>query len=168
MDSPDENKAMVEKLRLPFPLLSDPDAAAIAGWDVYDPVGGTHGPIARPAIFVVGRDLSIPYEYVGRDFADRPPDAAVIAALDLARAATPRPLERGVTTPGPRPLDAGSPADKPMPLDQIPPYFRGATFAVQAIAGRTDDAGVKAECDRFRAMVSEFTKAAVETRRSSG
>lgn len=168
MDSPDENKAMVEKLRLPFPLLSDPDAAAIAGWDVYDPVGGTHGPIARPAIFVVGRDLSIRYEYVGRDFADRPPDTDVIAALDSVRDASARRLETAVRIPGPRPLDAGSPADKPMPLDQIPPYFRGATFAVQAIAGRTDDAGVKAECDRFRAIVADYMKAAIETRRMPG
>lgn len=154
---------MVEKLRLPFPLLSDLDAAATAAWDVYDPVGGTHGPIARPAIFVVRRDLSIPYEYVGRDFADRPPDQVVFEALDSVTDASPRPLDRAATALGPRPLDAGNPADKPMPLDDIAPYFRGASFAVQAIAGRTDDAAVKAECERFRAMVGEFMKAAVAT-----
>jgi hypothetical protein len=156
---------MVEKLKLPFALLSDPDAAATSGWDVYDPVGGTHGPIARPAIFVVGRDLSIPYESVGRDFADRPPDRDVIAALDSVGEATPRPLERAVSTPGPRPLDAGNSADKPMPLEQIAPYFRGANFAVQAIAGRTDDQAVKAECERFRAIVGDYMKAAIATRR---
>lgn len=167
MDTPAENAAMVEKLRLPFPLLSDQDAAAASGWDAYDPVGGTHGPIARPAIFVVGRDLAVPYSYVGRDFADRPPDADVMAALEAAQGATPRPLERAVTTPGPRPQGAGNPADRPIPLEQIPPYFRGAGFAVQAIAGRTDDPGVKAEAERFRAMVGEYTKAAVETRRAS-
>jgi hypothetical protein len=168
VDTPDENKAMVDKLRLPFALLSDPDAAAIAGWDVYDPVGGTHGPIARPAIFVVGRDLAVPYSYVGRDFADRPPDADVIRALDAAQGATPRALERAVTTPGPRPLDAGNPADRPFPVEHIAPYFRGAAFAAQAIAGRTDDPGVKAECSRFREMVGEYTKAAVETWRMAG
>lgn len=156
---------MVEKLELPFPLLSDPDAAAIAGWDVYDPVGGTHGPIARPAIFVVGRDLSVSYDYVGRDFADRPPNTVVFEALDSARDASPKPLDRAVTTPGPRPLDAGNPADKPMPLSDMAPYFRGANFAVQAIAGRTDDPAVKAECDRFRAMVGDFMKHAIATYR---
>ena len=168
VDAPDENKAMVEKLRLPFPLLSDPDAAAIAGWDVYDAVGGAHGPIARPAIFVVGRDLSVPYRYVGRDFADRPPDTEVIAALESVREAAARPLTDAVKRPGPRPLDAGNPADKPMPLEQMPPYFRGATFAVQALAGRTEDQQVKAECDRFRAIVGEYMKAAIETRRMMG
>lgn len=165
VDTPDEGRAMVEKLRLPFPLLSDQDAAAASGWDVYDPGGGAHGPIARPAIFVVGRDLRIAYEYVGRDFADRPPDGDVIAALDAVRDAPARPLEHAVSSPGPRPLDAGNPADRPMPLEQLPPYFRGAAFAVQAIAGRTDDPGVKAECDRFRAIVGEYVRAAVETRR---
>jgi hypothetical protein len=154
---------MVAKLRLPFPLLSDPDAAAISEWDVYDPVGGTHGPIARPAIFVVARDLRIPYEYVGRDFADRPPNAKIYEALEAVRDAGPRPLERTVSGPGPRPLDAGSPPDRPMPIEEMRPYFRGATFGVQAIAGRTNDPAVKAECDRFRAIVADYTKAAIET-----
>src|SRR3989344_4162401 len=73
--------------------------AVIAAWGVYDPVGGTHGPIARPAIFVVGRDLRISYEYVGRDFADRPPNPAVWAALDVVRGAQARPLEHTVSGP---------------------------------------------------------------------
>lgn len=165
VDTPAENAAMVEKLRLPFPLLSDPDAAAIAAWDVYDPVGGTHGPIARPAIFVVGRDLSISYEYVGRDFADRPPNSALYEAMDKVKDATPRPLATTALAPGPRPSDAGNPADKPFPLLEISPYFRGATFGVQAISLRTDDAAVKAECDRFRSIIADYIKAAVATRR---
>ncbi|MBI2324835.1 MAG: redoxin domain-containing protein [Chloroflexi bacterium] len=163
VDTTEENAAMVEKLRLPFPLLSDRDAAAAVAWDVYDAVGGTHGPIARPAIFVVGRDLTLPYEYVGRDFADRPPNRVVFEALDSVRDRPPRQLDRAVTAPGPRPLDAGSPSDKPMPLRDMAPYFRGASFGVQAIAGRTEDAAVKAECERFRAMVAEFMAAAVAT-----
>jgi hypothetical protein len=154
---------MVAKLRLPFPLLSDPDAAAISAWDVYDPVGGTHGPIARPAIFVVGRDLGIPYEYVGRDFADRPPNAKIYEALEVVREAAPRRLDRAVSGTGPRPLNARSPADHAMPLEEMRPYFRGATFGVQAISGRTTDPAVKAECDRFRAIVADYVKAAIET-----
>lgn len=154
---------MVEKLALPFPLLSDPTAAAIDGWGVYDPVGGSHGPISRPAIFVVGRDLSIPYEYVGRDFADRPPNSAIYAALDAVRGASPRRLERSVTVPGPRPPEAGNAGDRAMPLHDIGPYFRGATFAIQALTGRTEDPTVKAEAEKFRAFVSDYVKAAVAT-----
>jgi hypothetical protein len=154
---------MVAKLRLPFPLLSDPDAAVISAWDVYDPVGGTHGPIARPAIFVVARDLRIPFEYIGRDFADRPPNATIYEALETVHDAKPRALERTVSGAGPRSLDAGNPADRPMPIEEMRPYFRGATFGVQAISGRTSDPAVKAECDRFRAIVADYTKAAIET-----
>jgi len=168
VDTPAENAAMVEKLRLPFALLSDADAAVTSAWEVYDPVGGTHGPLARPAIFVVGRDLRIPYEYIGRDFADRPPNSAVYAALEEVREAELRALARGVSGPGPRPLAAGNPADKPMPLAEIPPYFRGANFAVQAIAGRTDDATVKAEVERFRAIIADYVKAAAATLRQTG
>lgn len=165
VDGPAANAAMVEKLRLPFPLLSDPDAAAIAAWDVYDPIGGTHGPIARPAIFVVGRDLSIPYEYVGRDFADRPPTPVLYGAMAAVKDASARALATTELRPGPRPRDARNPADKPMPLADIAPYFRGASFGVQAISLRTDDAGVKAECERFRGIVGDYVKAAVVTRR---
>lgn len=157
---------MVDKLRLPFPLLSDPDAAAIAAWGVYDPVGGAHGPIARPAIFVVGRDLRIPYSYVGRDFADRPANTAIYEALDGVRDAQPRPLERRVDGPGPRPLNAGNLADRPMPLEDIAPYFRGAGFGVQALATRTSDPTFKAEAERFSATVAEYAKAAIRTVRA--
>jgi hypothetical protein len=165
VDTVAENAAMVEKLVLPFPLLSDRDAAATAAWEVYDPVGGTHGPIARPAIFVVGRDLSIPYAYVGRDFADRPPNKEIFAALESVRDAPARALESAVSGLGPRPLDAGNPSDKPMPFAEIAPYFRGASFGVQAISLRTDDAAVKAECDRFRAIVADYMRAAIATYR---
>ena len=165
VDTPADNAAMVEKLRLPFPLLSDPDAAVIAAWDVYDPVGGTHGPLARPAIFVVGRDLSLPYAYVGRDFADRPPNVALYAALDAVKDVPPRAVDEVALGPGPRARDAGNAADKPFPLIDISPYFRGASFGVQAISLRTDDAAVKAECERFRGIVGDYVKAAVATRR---
>lgn len=165
MDTVAENAAMVDKLRLPFPLLSDPDAAIIAAWDVYDPVGGTHGPIARPAIFVVGRDLSIPYEYVGRDFADRPPNPVLYEAMDAVKDVSPSALATTELAPGPRPRDARNLADKPMPLADIAPYFRGASFGVQAMSLRTDDAAVKAECERFRGIVGDYVKAAVVTRR---
>lgn len=165
VDTVAENAAMVEKLRLPFPLLSDPDAAVIAAWDVYDPVGGTHGPISRPAIFVVGRDLGIPYAYVGRDFADRPPNRAIHEALEAVRHAEPRTLERSVSRPGPRPPDARNAADKPVPLAELVPYFRGAGFGVQAIAGRTGDPTVTTEAERFRAIVGDYVKAAIATAR---
>ena len=77
VDDTARNAAMVEKLLLPFPLLSDPEARVIAEWGVYDEMQR----IARPAIFLVRPDRSIAYRYVGDDFADRPGDDEIFAAL---------------------------------------------------------------------------------------
>jgi peroxiredoxin len=68
---------MVDKLLLPFPLLSDPEGDVIRGWDVWsDGEGG----IARPSVFLLRADGSVVYSYIGSDFADRPPDLALFAA----------------------------------------------------------------------------------------
>jgi peroxiredoxin len=71
---------MVEKLLLPFSLLSDPDGDVIRRYGVWD----EEGQIARPAIFVVDRTGVIRYAYVGDDFADRPGDEPMLEALRTA------------------------------------------------------------------------------------
>ena len=68
---------MVEKLILPFPLLADPDGEVICRYGVWD----EEGLIARPAIFVIDPGSVVRYVYVGEDFADRPGDDEVYAAL---------------------------------------------------------------------------------------
>jgi peroxiredoxin len=68
---------MIEKLLLPFSLLSDPDGEVSRRYGVWD----EKGQIARPAIFVVDREGSVRYIYVGEDFADRPGDDEVHAAV---------------------------------------------------------------------------------------
>ena len=78
VDPIENNRAMVEKLLLPFPLLSDPDGRVIKEWDVWrDAEGG----IANPAIFAIRRDASIGWAYVGRDYADRPTDDELFESL---------------------------------------------------------------------------------------
>lgn len=131
----------------------------ISAWGVYD----APGEIARPAIFVVGPDLSIPYRYVGRDYADRPPFSELFAALDQVADRTPRPLTRSVEQPGPRaPRDSGK---RPLALAEVAAYLRGANFAVAALAGRTEDAAVKSEAKRYQAMLAEFMKYVAATQR---
>jgi len=80
VDDVDRNAAMVEKLLLPFPLLSDPEGLVIAEWGVYD----EQQRIALPAIFVVRSDMTVAYRYVGDDFADRPGDDEVFASLEAS------------------------------------------------------------------------------------
>ncbi len=78
VDPVENNRAMVEKLLLPFPLLSDPEGRVIKSWGVWsDGEGG----IARPAIFAIRPDGSFAWRYVGRDFADRPTDDELFDSL---------------------------------------------------------------------------------------
>jgi hypothetical protein len=159
VDGVQRNAAMAAKLMLPFPLLADEAAAAAAGWGVYD----ESRQIARTAIFVVGRDLSIPFRYVGHDFADRPPTSALFDALDAVKGRGARSLSRAVALPGPRePRDSGK---RPIPLSELAPYFRGAHYAVEALSSRTEDAAVKAEAKRYQAMLAEFQKHVAATTR---
>jgi peroxiredoxin len=77
VDSPEQNRALIEKLILPYSLLSDPDGEVIKRCGVWD----EEGRIARPAIFAIDRAGIVRYVYVGQDFADRPGDDEVEAAL---------------------------------------------------------------------------------------
>ncbi len=78
VDSIDQNRAMVDKLILPFPVLSDPETRVISDWAV---LNEEEGRIARPAMFLIREDLSIMLAHVGEDFDDRPDDDALFEAL---------------------------------------------------------------------------------------
>ncbi len=78
VDPIDNNAVMVEKLLLPFPLLSDPEGRVIKEWGVWNE---NDGGIAKPSIFAVRKDGSIGWAYVGRDFADRPTDDELFNSL---------------------------------------------------------------------------------------
>ena len=77
VDSVDQNRAMVDKLLLPFPVLSDPDGVVVERYGVLDTA---EKGIARPALFLVLPDLSLAFRYVGEDFSDRPTDEELFAA----------------------------------------------------------------------------------------
>jgi peroxiredoxin len=78
VDPEDNNRAMVDKLLLPFPILSDPDSRVIREWDL---LNAAEHDIARPAIIGIRRDGSIAYRYVGGDYTDRPDDEELFAGL---------------------------------------------------------------------------------------
>ena len=78
VDPVENNQAMVEKLLLPFPLLSDPEGRVIKEWGVWTDADGG---LARPSIFAVRMDGSIAWSYVGNDYADRPTDDELFDSL---------------------------------------------------------------------------------------
>jgi len=85
VDTPEQNAAMIQKLLLPFHLLSDPEGEqALKSYGVWN----EQGRIATPSIVAVAKDRTIRYVYRGQDFADRPGDDEVLHAL----------LESGLST----------------------------------------------------------------------
>lgn len=69
VDDPADSRALAERLSLPFPILSDPDARVIAAYGVQ-----MQGQVmAVPATFVVRPDRTIAWTYVGDAVPDRPP-----------------------------------------------------------------------------------------------
>ena len=124
IDSPPQNAALIESLRLPFPILSDPDrTGAIGPYGLADEKDRRN--IARPAAVVVTPDGEEALRILSRDYADRPTEDTVVsavAALNLA-ATSQQPPALGSAEPGPAAFD----------FEQMVPYFRGARFAANAI-----------------------------------
>ena len=153
VDPPGRNAAMVEKLSLPFPYLSDPDRSqAITPYEVADEKDERR--IARPAIVVITPGHEVGFRFVSRDFADRLPEDEVLAALHQLGLAptTQEPPERGTPDPGARSL---SPSNLKI-------YFRGARYAAQIMGLRhahyaeeikIDSKAYVAEMDRFTAAL---------------
>lgn len=127
VDSPLRNAALIVKLRVPFPILSDPDrSGAIEPYGVADPKDKRN--IARPAMFVVAPDREVVYSAVSRDFADRTSEEAAVASL----------IELGLppTTPEEFQVGPGEPGPYAVKIEDMEPYYRGAMFAVRALRGR--------------------------------
>jgi len=124
VDSPGQNSAMIEKLQLPFPALSDPDrTGAIELYGVADPKDPRL--IARPSIFVVSPGAEVVFTETSRDYADRASEVSAVEALTALGLASTTAEEFDPGTPEPGP--------KAMPLRAMEPYFRGAKFAVNAM-----------------------------------
>jgi hypothetical protein len=154
IDPPERNAAMVEKLRLPFPLLSDPDReAAIGPLGVADPTDERE--IARPATIVLAPGGDEAFRPDSRDFADRASEDEVIDAvrdLDLDPV-EPAPVEPGRAEPGP----------KAFPLEALPPYLRGAKFAATALASRSE--AVRPEAGTYLEQIERYIEAVNALRR---
>lgn len=143
---------MVEKVSLPFPLLSDPDRGLmIEPMGVADPNDARA--IARPAMILVGTDGSEHWRFVSRDYADRLPNDEVlerVRALGLPGT--------GQSAPEIGPAGAG---ERAMPFDGLFHYLRGARFAAQAMGLRHRDLGeaIKEDSKAYVAEMDEMLEA---------
>lgn len=160
-DTAPMNTAIVEKLALPFPVLSDPDrteAITPLGFaDEKDP-----RQISRPGTLIVDPNGEIVFSVTGRDYADRPDEDDLLEALDA--------LALPPTTQTAPELAEARPGEKAMSYVGLPHYFRGAKFAVLAVRGRYRDLSDEFadETKRYVQMVERYLEAlpAVEERRT--
>lgn len=148
VDAPERQAAMIDKLDLPFTLLSDPGGKGLLqSLDAYDPV--ERNGIGRPGVFVVAPDGAEAYREVARDFADRITEDELLTAvrkLDLPATQQP-PLTPGDPLPGP----------KAMPLPALSPYCRGAKFAAKAMGMRHPQ--TRDDADRYVAQMERYMDA---------
>lgn len=72
----------LKKHSYPFPLLSDVRREAAKAYGVYVRVNFESVNIARPSDFILDKDKTIKYIYVGRIQTDFPPDDEIFTVLD--------------------------------------------------------------------------------------
>lgn len=166
VDSPPENARMVGKLKLPFPLLSDPEGELARLLGLWDADWG----VAVPSVLVIDQSGEVRYLYSGSDSADRPPDDEVYAALERLESK----IER--LTGGPE-LEVGGaqaressvrPDRRALELEELTPYYRGALFTTEVLKerfGGLGRSGKKAlgEIDAYQHTVQSYMKALDET-----
>ena len=152
IDSPERNAALIHKLQLPFPYLSDPDRSkAITPYGVADEKDDRH--IARPAMVVVGPDQVEAFRFVSRDFADRLPEDEVLMAVQQ--------LALPPTTQGPPRIGPAEPGPRSLSLHDLRIYFRGARFAALTMGLRHGHhaEAIKADSKAYVAEMDRFTEA---------
>jgi len=68
VDKPGDSKVMAEKLKLNFPLLSDPDHKVIDAYDLFN----ASVKIAKPAVFVLDKKSVVRWSFFDEDYKVRP------------------------------------------------------------------------------------------------
>ena len=155
------NTAVVQKLALPFPILSDPDrsrAVTPLGFaDENDP-----RLISLPGTVIVAPGGEIVFSVTGRDYADRPDEDLLLEQIAI--------LGLDATTQEAPELGPAEAGEKAMPYEGLPHYFRGAKFATMALRGRHRESGEEFRDDtkKYVQMVERYLEAlpAVEERRA--
>ncbi len=77
VDPVETSRALVEKMKLGFPILSDPGGAVVRAWGVEHSGKG----IAIPSVFVVARDGTIRWRSISALVTDRPTEDEVLAVV---------------------------------------------------------------------------------------
>ncbi len=163
---------MVEKLDLPFPLLSDPRGELIKRCGLWNDEEG----VSEPAIVALDKSGTVQYLYSGgTDFADRPQEESLLYILDKVG----NDGEYGGGEPDIRisaeeaENETARPDKSAMTLEQLQPYYRGVYFATVSMNKKLADEGLQGESiakrvNDYQGLVTEYNAAIKETVKVKG
>lgn len=151
MDSAGRNEAFRLRWKLPFPIVSDPfGEALLQPLDAWNP--NERGGIGWPTLMVVAPDGREVFRARSRDFADRPSDDDLFAAL--------RSLELPAVKLSPAaPMSSPEEDEGALRTEAFGPYFRGIRFATIALSGRLRDSADRDEVMEMSEMAASFLDA---------
>jgi hypothetical protein len=162
VDPPDHNLAMVEKLDLPFPLLSDPRGDLIKRLDLWNEEEG----VSEPAV-VVDKSGVVRRLYTGgTDFSDRPPEETLLETLEEVVASDVEATEAGEPEVRISAEEAGRETvrpDKPaLALEELGSYYLGTYFATVAMQKKLEGEA-REKVEGYQELVEEYNAAIQET-----
>jgi AhpC/TSA family len=160
---------MVEKLDLPFHLLSDPRGDLIKHCDLWNGEEGA----SEPAIVALDKSGTIQYLYSGgTDFADRPQEESLFYILDRVGSESDEDYsvdEPEIQISAEEAENETVRPDKPtITLEQLKPYYRGVYFATVSMNKKLVDEGLQGESiakrvNDYQRLVTEYNAAIQET-----
>jgi hypothetical protein len=165
---------MVDKLDLPFHLLSDPRGELIKYCDLWNEEEGA----SEPAIVALDKSGTIQYLYSGgSDFADRPQEESLLYILDRVGSESGEEFGRDepeIQISSEEAENETVRPDKPViALEHLKPYYRGVYFATVSMNKKLVDEGLQGESiakrvNDYQRLVSEYNAAIQETLEAKG
>jgi AhpC/TSA family len=159
---------MVEKLDLPFPLLSDPRGDFIKRLGLWNDEEG----VSEPAIVALDRSGMVRYLYSGgTDFADRPQEESLLYILDKVRGDGEH-YEGDVPSVRISAREAEGESVRPekpvITLEQLRPYYQGVYFATVSMKKKLAEEGLEGgnlarRLEGYQELVTEYNAAIKET-----
>jgi hypothetical protein len=165
VDPPSNSEVMVEKLKLPFPLLSDARGELGKLYGVWNDNEG----VEVPSIIVVDRSGEVQHFYSGSDFADRPGDEEIFEALDSLEDSGDYGQEPQVSVSSEEAEEESVRPERPaITLEQLVPYYRGVYFTTVAFKkrfGENRNQEALDEVGAYQKLTNGYSEALQETRK---
>lgn len=88
VDAPSESRDVVERLDLPFDILSDVDATVVRQFGLLHASGNPHGgDTTVPAMFLIGREGEVLWRRIAQRIQDRPDPREILDVIERLTAA---------------------------------------------------------------------------------